>query len=308
MACFQAFVTHQLLPSVGLFRAKGFVWFQQQRSLHYIFHVSGKQRAECGATGTWQGAPGVQVVLIGQDQPVLLQLKQQLQECVAGCCACIQLSSQQPTGHQAGMQTAGDAMTPAGSHAAAVRFAQLVQDHHRFQLWQQGSGTDAEVPKPHVSNLHQQVNGSQGLKQQAASSGQQASVQQDQQQQQGQPQQQDLENGTAQGLVQFTAIGSALHGVIADEVGHVFVGCTEAVMHLIVSHAAAPMSLWVVWRQHMLTPQVSMLGGCLVLCGSWCLAPAVVSILAQSVAGCAVLQLQRSALYVVAHCTCAGRS
>lgn len=224
MACFLAFVTHQLLPAVGLFRAKGFVWFQQQRSLHYVFHVSGKQRAECGATGTWQGAPGVQIVLIGQDQPVLLQLKQQLQECVAACCACMQSCSQQPAGHQAGKQTSGGSMALPGSNAAAARFAQLVQDHHRFELWQQGSSTDAKAPQQPVVNPLQQANGSQGLKQQEASSGQPANFQEDQQHQQQQPQQQyqqqDAGGGTGQGLVRFTAIGSALHGVIADEVGH----------------------------------------------------------------------------------------
>jgi hypothetical protein len=223
MACFQAFVTHQLLPATGLFRAKGFVWFEQQRSLHYIFHVSGKQRAECGATGTWQCEPGVQVVLIGQDQPVLLQLKQQLQDCVAGCCACMQSCSQQPAGHQeAGKQTAGHAMTQAGSHAAAARFAQLVQDHHRFELWQQGSSTGTQLLQQPSINPAQQANSSQGLPQQEASSGQQDQQHQHQQPQQ-QHQQQDAGEGTTQGLVQFTAIGSALHGVIADEVGYVVI-------------------------------------------------------------------------------------
>jgi len=72
-----------------LFRAKGFLWFQQQREQRYIFHLSGKQRAECGAEGPWQRPPTVQLVLIGQHQQQLHDLQQGLQRCVSGACNCL---------------------------------------------------------------------------------------------------------------------------------------------------------------------------------------------------------------------------
>lgn len=196
MACFQAFVSQSLLPATQLFRAKGFVWFEQQRGLHYIFHVSGKQRAECGATGKWQGPPGVQLVLIGQDQSVLSQLKQQLQDCTAAACTCARSNRQAP-GRQAEAAAVDqdstqqapllkphcDLQSPAGNIAAA-RSAQLVQAHHRFELWGQQQQQQQQQP-PDVQE--------------------QTAWQSEQQQ-------------GAAGLVEFSALGSALHGVNAEEV------------------------------------------------------------------------------------------
>jgi hypothetical protein len=236
MACFQAFVSDTLLRATGLFRAKGFVWFEQQRSLHYIFHVSGKQRAECGATGKRQGPPGVQLVLIGQDQEVLMQLKQRLQGCLVTCCGCS--AHQEQEGMQQATAAAGcDGGTCADQpqqqlqllqqqqqrvaqhdhNVAAERFSQLVQDHHRFELWQQpGAAAVAAASTQHQQRLVQDA--------QPQSHGQQQQEQQQEQQQQLLLQQQ---GGTAAaaaaaavmpGLVEFTAMGSALHGVVADEV------------------------------------------------------------------------------------------
>lgn len=170
----------------GLFRAKGFVWFVQQRSQRYIFHLSGKQRVECGAEGPWLGPAGVQLVLIGQQTEQLQQLQQGLAACSAGSCACSSTSKQVPVGNAdcsapAGPQQEGgfyQQQPPKTAGAdiicgtAVAVFAELVQQHPRFEL------------------LEQQ-------------------------------QQDDLRSGSAAaGLVQFTAIGSALHGVVADEVRH----------------------------------------------------------------------------------------
>jgi hypothetical protein len=166
------------------------VWFVQQRSQRYVFHLSGKQRAACGAEGPWQGPPGVGLVLIGQQAQ---QLQQGLAGCVAGACSCSRLGASiavQQEEHAAAGQHHHhqQQQTPAhssegsvhaeqqnksvfvSSNAAAAHFAQLVQQHYRFEL------------------VHQQ-------------------------------QQQSAHDGScAAGLVQFTALGSPLHGVVADEV------------------------------------------------------------------------------------------
>ncbi|KAI8463796.1 MAG: CobW/HypB/UreG, nucleotide-binding domain-containing protein [Monoraphidium minutum] len=70
MACFQRWVVAALLPAPGLCRAKGIVWLAQCRGRRHVFHVSGRQRAECGAQpGGWQGPPGTRLVLIAQQGP-----------------------------------------------------------------------------------------------------------------------------------------------------------------------------------------------------------------------------------------------
>jgi hypothetical protein len=203
MACFQAFVSQSLLPATQLFRAKGFVWFEQQRSLHYIFHVSGKQRAECGATGKWQGPAGVQLVLIGQDQTVLSQLKQQLQDCTAAACPCAR------TGMQAsGQQAEATAAQPApelqkqcepqsrASNTAAARFTQLLQDHHRFELWGQQQQAQQQQQQQQQPDVPEQT-ARQPVQQQGVGAAAAA---------------------VAGALVEFSALGSALHGVNAEEV------------------------------------------------------------------------------------------
>lgn len=217
MACFQAYVANSLLAAPALFRAKGFVWFEQQRHLQYVFHVSGKQRAECGATGPWQGPPGVQLVLIGQDQQQLVGLREQLQDCLAACCSCSTyrkaMHGSAPEG-QAVQKPKTDALQDAqvlqqqrqqqqeSNHgddvplgvqqpersAAAVAFAQAVQQHHRFELWQQ-----PQLPGQ-AQQQHRQQQGSEVL------------------------QGCDDAGEALSSLVQFTAMGSALHGVIAEEV------------------------------------------------------------------------------------------
>jgi hypothetical protein len=225
MACFQAFVVDILLKATGLFRAKGFVWFEQQPSLHYVFHVSGKQRAECGATGKWQGPPGVQLVLIGQDQEVLMQLKQQLQGCLATCCGCSMQQGQggmqqateaagcasggacadQPQQAQPWLQPQQQQQQQASQHAqnnAAERFSQLAQGHHRFELWPHPSAAAIAAASTH----HQQP---------PVQDAQPQSHAQQQQQQHGSA---AVAAAAMAGLVEFTAMGSALHGVIADEV------------------------------------------------------------------------------------------
>ena len=248
-------MTQTLLTAPGLFRAKGFVWFDQLRQLQYVFHVSGKQRAECGATGGWQGPPGVQLVLIGQDQGVLMKLREGLQQCTAGVCGCgpvaaacqggaylqqqqqqqqqreersssavsvplageagggqdcdnqAQQQQQQQQQQREGIQqqqgkqavAAGVCSSSSSSNVAAARFAELVQQHHRFELW--------ELPPRLVSQqLAEQPGGAVEQQQQQHESKQQ------------QQQQQKCGVGEAAGLVHFSAMGSALHGVISDEV------------------------------------------------------------------------------------------
>ena len=48
-------------------RAKGVVWFAQDRRSRYIFQMSGRQRVQLAYDGEWQSRPCVELVLIGRD-------------------------------------------------------------------------------------------------------------------------------------------------------------------------------------------------------------------------------------------------
>ncbi|KAF8063826.1 yciC [Scenedesmus sp. PABB004] len=190
MACFQTLVAQQVLTAPGLFRAKGLVWFAAQRSLRYVFHFSGKQRAECGAEGTWQGPPGTQLVLIGQQPEQLQALQRGLGGCVAGGCSC---------------GTARHASAP-----AAERLADFVRQHHRLEL---------------------------AATAQAAAAAAAAATQQ-------QP-----EPGEAPGLVEFSAIGSPLHGVVAAEVNGGLLRRWNATPGVFLCHVRSPPALAACGRQ-----------------------------------------------------------
>lgn len=176
----------------GLFRAKGFLWFQQLRDQQYVFHLSGKQRVECGSKGRWEEPPAVQLVLIGQQQESLLQLKAGLQECIAQCCAC-------SSSEGLHLHPATDCTAQAGTGAAAGGAAKQPQTEHRNRAAAQlvkliSQHQWLEVCHPSLRNqLQKQESDKQG-------------------QQLAQP------NSSGDGLVEFTAKASVLHGVLAEEV------------------------------------------------------------------------------------------
>eukprot|EP00879_Flechtneria_rotunda_P032504 GHRR01035720.1.p1 GENE.GHRR01035720.1~~GHRR01035720.1.p1 ORF type:complete len:581 (+),score=283.94 GHRR01035720.1:1040-2782(+) len=236
MACFQAYVAQQLVPATGLFRAKGFVWLQQQRSVRYVFQFSGKQRAECGAEGQWQAPPGVQLVLIGQQQEQLQQLKQGLHDCVSGSCLCCRgaaanRTSQQQKQPNASAQRSHDPMQQGGNTAlnpAAARIAEIIQQHNRFELWQHSSDN-----------------------------GQQHQVQH---QQPGKCAAYGLSSSS--GLIAFSAVGSALHGVVAEEVNAAVLRKINATPGIFCCHIKSPAALQAATGQRAAYQDVT----CLQLC------------------------------------------
>lgn len=107
----------------GLFRAKGFLWFDQQHAWRYIFHYSGKQRVECRREGVWEQPPANQLVMIGQHYAELQHLQQELLRCTAGKCKCGDTLAQQ----QQHPSTDQDACTPASSSLSVQKHAH--QEH-----------------------------------------------------------------------------------------------------------------------------------------------------------------------------------
>lgn len=73
----QAFITEQLPEEI--FRAKGFMWFEQNTS-RYIFQLSGKRYSM--DADQWPDAPKNQLVFIGRNIDAA-QLRQQLTDCLA---------------------------------------------------------------------------------------------------------------------------------------------------------------------------------------------------------------------------------
>jgi hypothetical protein len=183
--------------SVGLFRAKGFLCFQQQRNLQYVFHLSGKQRVECAAEGDWQRPPVSQLVLIGQDHQQLQQLHDLLLGCSWGRCSCCcwqaTTTAAAPGALAADSSSFKQEQVVGRMNAAAAAVAEQLHQHHRFEVL-----PEDKMKPDQTSGLQQQ--------------------QQQQQQQLG-----GLWAGSL-GLVQFSAVGSPLHGVVADEVGQWVLG------------------------------------------------------------------------------------
>ena len=210
-----------------MFRAKGLVWFHQQPQGRYIFHLSGKQRVECRQEGDWEvegGRPGVQLVLIGTNKMELQQLQQKLMGCRASCC-CYCYSNTSSGSSNSGSQTQhadaapGDANGIEGQTAVAAagggggecgsggelsaaapvakvdfqRLQQVVGDHPWFLLWPPGAGGSADVDaKRNISNNNTNSSSSSGGGGSDESGG--------------------------LGLLQFSAVGSAVHGIDATEV------------------------------------------------------------------------------------------
>ncbi|XP_078428472.1 uncharacterized protein LOC144700802 isoform X2 [Wolffia australiana] len=65
--------------SVGLIRAKGVLWFADDRDRRYIFQWSGVKRVEAVSSGRWEVAPGSRLVMIGVDQSELVAILEMLQ-------------------------------------------------------------------------------------------------------------------------------------------------------------------------------------------------------------------------------------
>lgn len=118
--------------SVGLFRVKGFAWFQQQRTDQYVFHLSGKQRVECGTEGGWQGPPGVQLVLIGQQQDLLQQLHNGLQGCVYSKCPCRCYDTQTAAAQQSDHSNAAAELVHLISQHAWLEVVDTQQEHSQL--------------------------------------------------------------------------------------------------------------------------------------------------------------------------------
>ncbi|GBF97109.1 hypothetical protein Rsub_10120 [Raphidocelis subcapitata] len=132
MACFQVWVSEQLLATPGLFRAKGSVWLRERRALRYAFHLSGRQRAECAAQGCWDGPAGTRLALIGQCRGTLEGLRDGLLSgCTAGACGCAEGGSSGSSGGSDG----GSSGSP-----AAAEFARLAAAHPRFRVLEPDNG------------------------------------------------------------------------------------------------------------------------------------------------------------------------
>lgn len=170
------------------------MWFRQQRHQRYVFHLSGKQRAECGCEGPWPGPPGVQLVMIGQHRDTLQQLERRLLECVVDRCECCgarnRCNLEEHSAVAAETVSAVNTRTSEGPWVSATqatyRLTQLINQHHRFEVaTEQSPGPAPHQAKPDNTNA--------------------VAVRQ----------------GPGLGLVRFSAIGSPLHGVVPEQVSDV---------------------------------------------------------------------------------------
>ncbi|KAJ7530832.1 hypothetical protein O6H91_14G021100 [Diphasiastrum complanatum] len=71
LAVFQTIIVNDLRFSHDLFRAKGVLWFEENRSTRFYFHWSGQKRAEAVYGGIWESQPSTSLVFIGRDKSEL---------------------------------------------------------------------------------------------------------------------------------------------------------------------------------------------------------------------------------------------
>lgn len=80
MGKFQNVITKHMLHMKGLLRAKGLLWLNENRRVRFVFHWSGKKRAEATFSGPWESTPATSLVFIGVAKDELDYLIQLLSE------------------------------------------------------------------------------------------------------------------------------------------------------------------------------------------------------------------------------------
>ncbi|KAL4191754.1 hypothetical protein AMTRI_Chr07g82200 [Amborella trichopoda] len=78
LASFQSMVLRMMFGMPGLLRAKGVLWFEEDRRNRYVFHWSGIKRVESVCSGPWESPPKCCLVLIGTDRVELEAIYSQL--------------------------------------------------------------------------------------------------------------------------------------------------------------------------------------------------------------------------------------
>jgi hypothetical protein len=152
----------------------------------FVFHLSGRQRVQCCSEGGWGGAPGCQLVLIGQD----LQL---LQHLAAAFKELHQCQGQAEPGAGGGAAAAGIGVQP-----PQAGLEQLVRQHGRLEVLAAGGSSGA------ASSTAAESAGAAGAGGLAAAGGASAGS--------------TSAGSNADAAVEFSVLGSPLHGVIAEEV------------------------------------------------------------------------------------------
>ncbi|CAA6673139.1 unnamed protein product [Spirodela intermedia] len=71
LSLFQSSSLLTMNKSSGLLRAKGVLWFAEDRERQYIFQWSGVKRVEAISSGHWESAPKSRLVMIGVDKSEL---------------------------------------------------------------------------------------------------------------------------------------------------------------------------------------------------------------------------------------------
>ncbi|GBG60429.1 hypothetical protein CBR_g5605 [Chara braunii] len=123
LSAFQDFVRNGVLKTHGLLRAKGVLWFQEDRNNRYVFQYSGKKRAETVCDSVWESPPSVKVVFIGRDSDALKALRSSLSQAVSP-----------PSRDDAADVGVGK----------AKQFAAMVAADQRFQLLSSGGALGAD--------------------------------------------------------------------------------------------------------------------------------------------------------------------
>lgn len=82
LSMFQSRVLPQIRRSKGLLRAKGIIWFAEDRESRFVFQWSGVKRVEAISGDPWQSAPKSRIVFIGTDKSELEAIIKQLSESV----------------------------------------------------------------------------------------------------------------------------------------------------------------------------------------------------------------------------------
>lgn len=78
LAAFQSTILMSIRSMHGLLRAKGILWFVEDRDSRFVFQWSGVKRVEAVGGGPWESAPKSCLVLIGTDKSELESIHLQL--------------------------------------------------------------------------------------------------------------------------------------------------------------------------------------------------------------------------------------
>ncbi|XP_077250980.1 uncharacterized protein LOC143890258 [Tasmannia lanceolata] len=78
LALFQSIVMTRMRSMTGLLRAKGILWFAEDRENRFVFQWSGVKRVEAVSGGPWESQPKSCIVFIGTDRSELEAINEQL--------------------------------------------------------------------------------------------------------------------------------------------------------------------------------------------------------------------------------------